>query len=219
MKKVISIILSVIIILLISVPCFASTSSDSQYSYIDQDGNILYYYLDNNNMPYIIENNERIFITLPLQHLKITSNEDIQELNAQIQSNSFTRAVPTNTTDLTQGDSNKSNVYTANVSFANFQTFTTPVFKLNTNHHAMRLKTTNVKKPLFGSSKVSFVYKYYCKTDDTWYQIIVNDVTCTGINGYGFQHDASSFPYGQFVLLIPDDVTSYTANIWTTLAY
>lgn len=221
MKKTLSLLLSTIIIILFVAPSAAATYENTQqYEFTFPDGQTISYYLDNNGMPYEVVNGERVFIALPLTHLELTDDAVISELNAQLKGtkSSAIRSIPTNCYPLTNGNANKSNVYSSNVSFDNVQTVYTPIFKLDTRHNSMRIRSTNIVKPLLGSSKIAFLYMYYSVENDRWYQLDMLNVNCKSVSGYGFRHSPSVFQYGRFVLLLPDDVTSYTVNIWTTLA-
>lgn len=216
MKKFLACLLSFCVIFGTTIPAFATDSEKEPNIYTYPNGEQVKYYLDENEMPYTIENGEKVYLALALPHLKIIDESIIMSSNS-IFSNDNSRAVPTNTYNLTGGNNNKSNVYAAFIDFTTFEGFTTPTFKYNNNHHAMRIRMSDVEKPLFGSNAVSFVYRYYY--ENAWYQTIIEDVVCTGASGYGFQIDCSTYPYGYVVFLIPDDIESCTVNIWTTLAY
>lgn len=224
MKKIVGIILTITILCSFSVNCFAESAVNGiMYTYTFSGGRSVNYYLDENNMPYTIENGERMYVALPLEHLKLQSNESNDE-NVSTYATmgnpiAFNREAPNNLYSLKGGDNNKSNIYSANASFTDFISFYSRDFDLNTKHNAMRVKTTNVKKPLFGSNKISFIYRYYDSNIKQWYGITISDVNCTGMSGWGFQHMPAEYPYGQIVVLIPKDITSCTVNIWTTLAY
>ncbi len=208
-----------------AVNCFAATVTNGEkYTFIYQDGTSVNYYLDENNMPYNVEDGVRMYIALPLEHLKMQSSEAdaSDELSTRIgieDGIELDRDPPENPIDLRGGDENKSNIYSAYASFTNYTAFYSRDLQFNMKHKALRIRTTNIEKPLFGSNKISFVYRYYDYTYKQWYRITINDVLCTGVSGYGFQHSPSVFPYGQLVVLIPDDITSCTINVWTTYAY
>lgn len=220
-EKIISLTIALLIACSFSISCFAlSDIYGEEYTYKYDNGKTVKYYLDKHNMPFIVEKGECIYITLPLPHLAITDENILNELNAELfNTNSATRAIPTNTYKLTDGTEKKSNVYKVSLSFATIDIYTTPIFEFNSNHQAFRLKTTNIDKPFLASNLISYVFRYRSPYDDTWYQINRLDVNCTAWNGDAFRHDASSFPYGKVDLIVPKEIDGYTANIWTTLEY
>lgn len=227
MKKFLSFSLVVILIIAFALNSFALSgrADGEKHSYTFSDGTTVSYYLDDSGNPYSYVNDERMYIALPLEHLKMQSIDfdvDNEGISPQFTIDNpiiFNREPPKNLFSLNGGDENKSNVYSANASFAGFNPFYSRDFELNTKHNAMKVKTTNINKPLFGSNKISFIYRFYDPTIKQWYRITIGDVNCTGISGFGFQHSPTEFPYGQIVILVPNDITSCTVNIWTTLAY
>ena len=219
MKKIISIILSIILLASFVTPCFAMANLyGERYIFTYPDGTTIEYYLDDNAMPFIIKDGEKMALAIPLPHLQITDVDLLNELNSELNSNA--RVAPTEVYCLTIGDEYESNVYTSSVSFASLETFITPKFLLDTRHEAMRIKTTNLqKKSLLGGSNVSFVYRYCVSKTGTWYYHLTQNVSCTGTNGYGIQINPTAYPYGRVELLIPDNITACTLKIWTVNEY
>lgn len=225
-RKITSIILTVIIASLFSVSCFAeSPINGTMHTFTFSSGRTVDYYLDENNIPYTVENGERIYISLPLEHLKLQSGESdgenigVSPCTTIGDPYKFNREPHKNLYSLKGGDEKKSNVYSADADFTDFVVFYSRDFDLNKKHNSLRIKTTNIKKPFFGTNKISFIYRYYEPNEKQWYALKISDVSCTGKSGYGVQHMPTEFPYGQVVVLIPKDITSCTVNIWTTLAY
>lgn len=223
-KQLICITLIVIMSSSFSTTCFAHIQKNGQmYTFTFKSGKTVNYYLDENNMPYLIENGNKVPIALPLEHLKISSSDLTDSTISSYYTTStpieIHREPPNNTFSLKNGSETKSNVYSANASFSNSIPFYSRDFELEKKHNAMRVKTTNIKKPLLGSNYISFVYRYYEVYSKQRYSINVNDVKCTATNGFSFQHMPTEFPFGQIVILIPKDITACTVNIWTTTAY
>ena len=218
MKKTLSIILSIVFVFALPLQTFALI--DEAYTYTLEDGTIINYYLDEDGLPYIIENGEEIYIFLPLPQFKITDEEVLSELNAEIQNinnDLMVRAVPTNYFELTVDSDvpTKSIAYSKRYSFANHTTHVMPIFKMNGHHAKIRFRTDDLEKPLLGSRKVSFVVQLYSVAEDDWYNFQYFDKVCTGTTGVA-QEYVSAFNYAKYSLLIPEDVTAYTAVVWTT---
>ena len=191
------------------IPAFAE---QKEYVFTDSNGETIYYYIDDEDNPYIIENGEKVFIALPLERYRITDENILSELNAEMN----TRGAPTNYVTLTvPAGSQTSTTYSNSYNFANYTTHNTPIFKMSTSHSKIRFRTTNLVKPLLGSSKVSFVYRYYSTSNDAWYQVSYNNKTCTGATGFAILY-VTDCRFSKYTLLIPTDVTSYTGNFWTT---
>lgn len=222
MKKFISITLSLIFSFTLPLYAFAESSNDDSFIWTAKDGTTIQYYLDENGLPYIKEENKKTYIGLPLPQFKITDESVLDELNAEIQNignddGIMATAVPTSYIDLTVNPKtpSKSISYSNTYSFANYTTHTTPVFKMNPNHFKIRFRTKNIKKPIRGSSEVSFVINFYDHEEQTWYKFQYNYVKCTSLYGYDIGY-TSSCNYAKYILLIPNDVTSYTGEFWTT---
>ena len=217
MKKTLSIMLSIVFAFALPLQTFALV--EEAYSYTLEDGTVINYYLDEDGLPYIIEDGEKIYIGLPLPQFEVTDEKVLNDLNAEIQNinnDMVARAAPTNYFDLTVSSiPSKSRAFSQGYSFANHTTHVTPVFKMNGNHKTIRFRTDDLEKPLLGSKKVSFIIQIYSTTEDTWYAYTYTDQLCTGSTGFGFGY-LSPFNYAKYTLLIPDDVTAYTAVVWTT---
>lgn len=218
MKKTLSIILSIVFVFALPLQTFALI--DEAYTYTLEDGTIINYYLDEDGLPYIIENGEEVYIGLPLPQFEIKDEKVLDELNMEIQNindDKVVRTTPTNYFELTVDSDlpTQSIAYSNRYSFTNHTINYTPVFKMNGNHKTIRFRTDNVEKPLLGSKKVSFIIQIYSTTEKKWYAYTYTDQLCTGSTGFGFGY-LSPFNYAKYTLLIPDDVTAYTAVVWTT---
>lgn len=219
MKKGISLLVAFIMCCLYSVSCFAlSAQNGTLYTYVFPNGVIVEYYVDDDGHPYNYDNGEKIFLSLPLEQFIVTDQKLIDEIknSFSLDGNSVLRSEPASYYDISNvGLSLTSSQYTKSVSFANYQTFTTPWIKISPRHSVLHFRTDDIEKPLFGSNKVSYVLRFYYVDMDIVTQEIFNDVDCRAAegrkHGYLTQHR-----YCQLALLIPDDVTAYKAVVWTT---
>ncbi len=201
-------------------PVYAQDTADSMYEYVDIDGSVIEYYLDEEGNPYHYVNDEKIYLALPLEHLRVTDPEKIEELN-QILADTMSRAVPTSYVDLSTGAATlASNKYTASVSFANATSFTTQVLKFHSQHKTIRIETSDiVKENIFAGKKVTIVYHYYDLIFDEWSEQKYTSKDCSDIGGFGIQYVGSTSPYARFDIEKSSAIESFTLKIWTTPLY
>ncbi|MFI3115515.1 MAG: hypothetical protein R3Y12_05180 [Clostridia bacterium] len=124
---------------------------------------------------------------LPLDHLLVTDEKLINELNASL----FLNRSISNYIDLSLGSpSLGSDGYVENVTLNS--TYTSPVFKYNTNHSQMRLQMTDVKtNSWFSSTKVDLIIYQYNAYTSKWYENSYSNYSLTGTLGAGFQQDTA----------------------------
>lgn len=221
MKKLISIVLAFAVLSTFVLPCFAVSALNNDgelYTYIDTDGKLYDYYLDEDGNAYNYVDGEKIYMLLPLPQYRITDEETLAELNEDfsMRTRGTSMPEPTEYFDISNVNGLEgSPAYVKDVSFDNFQTFTTPWIKISSKHNFIRFRTTKVRPILCLNKKVYIAVRIYDTTTKEWSQFVYKSIDCTGTNGQPFQY-VSSQRYCKFVLGIPEKVTSYTANIWTT---
>lgn len=198
---------------------YAETDTTAQ-QYIAPDGSIYAYYLDEVGNPYTMIDSEKVYLAIPLEHLRVTDLQKVEELNQAISSDSQGRAIPAAYYDISDNDSTQkinSSVYSADVDFSQTPTFTTSVLKVNRQHAEIRFKTSNVKKEnIFAGSKVNFTYFYYDIVEDIWYSQDFTDVDCTGLTGVGMIFSPTITQYLQFSVSRSSKIKSLTVEAWTT---
>lgn len=223
-KKVISLTTAVIILLqCLSLSAFAYNDGEL-YTFVFYDGTEVNYYLDSDGMPYCYENGEKIYMALPLEHLRITDEAilaELEEARLEIENNT-TRAIPTNYVDLSQcAYQQNSPYYTRAITFATTSTeISTPVFKLYEGHHSIRLKMYNIEKAhWYSSTNITYRYAFYDPYSNTWSSVTIKDADCTLENGSGYKHTPSAYPYGRYYIVRNNNLVNFDIRIWTTTAY
>lgn len=220
MKKIISIVLVFVILSTFTLPCFAVSAqiTDGElYTFIDRDGKSYDYYLDEDGNAYNYVDGEKIYMLLPLPQYRITDEALLAELNEEfsVRTRGTSMREPTEYVDISDINlATASRSYVKDVSFDNFQTFTTPWLKISPSHNYIRLKTTKMR-PIIGNRDVYIVVRIYDCIQEEWTQTIYPNIDCTAKLGKKFQY-VSTQRYCKFVLGIPKVVTSYRATIWTT---
>lgn len=199
---------------------FTTFAKEQEKIYIHKDVNdvSIEYYLDDAGMPYNYVNGEKIYLALPLEHLKVEDNDLLEELNSIFDNNdNINRAAPTQYVDLSTGSGlTSSPIYTKNISFTSGNVHPTDYLKFNAQHAQVRFKTTNIEKSsIFIGDKITFYFYYYCEALDEWYSTSMTDIDCSGINGVGIQFSPSVNQYGKFTIVKSSDWDSATINIWT----
>lgn len=149
---------------------FQTFAKEQEKIYIHNDGDVsIEYYLDDAGMPYNYVNGEKIYLALPLEHLKVEEIELLEELNSIFDDkDNMNRAVPTQYVDLSTGSGMTSSpIYTKNISFASGNVHPTDYLKFNAQHAQVRFKTTNIEKSsIFIGDKITFFFYYYCEALD-----------------------------------------------------
>lgn len=168
-KRTLSSLLSILFLSLVffSIPVSAVDYGE-KYTYTDVDGTVFEYYLDENGYPFQIEFGEKIFLLLPLEHLKITNEKELAELrkaSAEAKQKFETDA------SLKAGDYNWKSFY---MDFATYHIAETGEFWFPSICHSMWLKTTN-QNPRFAKKGVSFYLRWSPDGGVTWMQeLLVN---------------------------------------------
>lgn len=214
MKKMLSLLLCVFLLLQTCLVSFAvSETNGAMYTYQLGEQTISYY-LDEHQMPYVLQSGQKVYIALSLPHLKVSDPTVLEQLNQAIHPR--TRAIPTNYYDISYGAANvNSPAYSVNVSLPTAtSTYTTSVLKMNVNHEAIRIKTTNHTPTL--SRKINLTFYYYDQANDRWYYQSHRSVNCSLPNGYGILNNCAIYPYSQFFITKDSSLTSFTLTINTT---
>ncbi len=216
MKRTISIVIT--LICLFSIGTFQSFALNDNLIYTTNEGKNIYYCLDENLNPYYIVNGEKMYITLPLEHLKVTDKQIIAELNQSMNKESA-KSTPTSYYDIsTGGTSTDSPHYTRSVSFENSTSFITPVLKLNISHNTMRVKASNiVKQHIFAGKKFDLTYYYYDSIDDAWYT-----QSHTGVHlesTFAFYHLPSTFNFGKVKVEKNSAIKTFDLDVWTSVLH
>ena len=219
-KKVSAMTLVVIFMFILAVNSFAY-NQNQQYTYYYPNGNSVMYYLDDAGNPYVFENGEKIYIALPLEHLKVTDENLIFDLNQSINNNSQQiqpYSVPTSYFDLSTGAADDASIsYTVNnVSLANGVLTAFSILKFNPHHQYVCFKTDIIDKAFLAGNKVTLTYFYYNIYDDAWYNSRYEGVKCTSTFGYAIKSDFNVCPYGRFSIVRYSDIYTVNVSIWTT---
>jgi hypothetical protein len=195
-------------------------------------GEAIEYFLDREGKPYRYERGERIFMLLPTEHNRVTDPEVLAMLNARafgsvdhnelsqgVGYSSTSSAPPTVYYDLDSGGPAhvNSHVYSAWMPLMGF----TDILKLNRQHSAIALRTTNMSKggPLggiFTGNRVDLQYFLYWDLTNSWHVEWKYNINATITNGYRLGLLPSMNSFVMIVIHPNDDILSLTANVWTT---
>ena len=220
MKKILSIFLSTIMIVLTINQFSVFASATEQYTYINDDGTEIQYYLDDNDMPYNYKNGEKIYLLIPVGSCVVTDEVLIKELNdklADVKNSQITRAAPTNYYSLRQYSVDvNSNVYTKAMDLNTADATTTYLYKYP-QHPMIRVRTADLKKPnIFSSKKVTITVYAYVDSTGVWLKSTQTGVNATGALCQGFEvttiHNYFFVQVTQY-----NDLVSFTINVWTSL--
>ena len=220
MKKILSIFLSTIMIVLTINQFSVSASTTEQYTYINDDGTEIQYYLDDNDMPYNYKNGEKIYLLIPVGSCVVTDEVLIKELNdklADVKNSQITRAAPTNYYSLRQYSVDvNSNVYTKAMDLNTADATTTYLYKYP-QHPIIRVRTADLKKPnIFSSKKVTITVYSYVDSTGVWLKSTQTGVNATGTLGQGFKV-TTIHNYFFVQVTQSNDLVSFTINVWTSL--
>lgn len=204
----------------VAMPSVYAETDVATQQYVAPDGSVYAYYLDEAGNPYTIIDSEKVYLALPLEHLRVTDQQKVEELSQAIWGGSLGRTIPTTYYDISDNDSTQkinSSVYSANVDFSQTPTFTTSVLKVNRQHAEIRFKTSDIKKEtIFTGSKVNFTYFYYDIVEDIWYSQDFTDIDCTGPTGVGMIFSPTITQYLQFSISKSSKIKSLKVESWTT---
>ena len=222
MKKILSIFMSTIMIVLTITQFSIFASAKEQYTYIKDDGTKIEYFLDENGMPYNYRNGEKIYLLIPIEGCIITDEALIKELNEKLEDvknsqNQITRAAPTNYYSLRQKDpSVASNVYVKAMNLAQGNGVTTYLYK-HSSHPVTRVRTADLTKPnIFASKKVTITLHAYVESSGVWVKSTLTGVDATDAVGKGFELTTDN---NYFIVQVTQykDAVSFNINVWTTL--
>lgn len=223
MKKAVSIVFTILTILLTVSPCAFAIESGEQYTFVNADNSIIYYYLDENEMPYNYQNGEKIYLLIPIESCIITDEAKLQQLNADLsaihaeqQSVTGRRSAPTSYYSLMQNSvSVNSNVYTQYMTLENGGN-RTAYLKKYTAHSYMRIKTAELGKPnALSSKKVNLTITSYLEAYDQWVEVVVKGIDLTSSLGEGFNMTSGvNYFYAQIDKYA--NPVWFTLNIWTS---
>lgn len=181
------------------------------YNYGDKE---IYYLLDEKKQPYYESNGERIYLALPLEHLKVTDEEFLAELNCSIKN---TTLRTTSAYEPEDYHNLASEPFESTIYLSNDYTYT-KILKMNPTKEVIRIKTSKeVKNHFFTGKKISYVVVYYSAVDETWFQYTVDDINCS--NDVGSALDLTSgqlFPYVYYGVKKSSDLSSVTVTCWCT---
>lgn len=222
MKKILSIFMSTIMIVLTITQFSIFASAKEQYTYIKDDGTKIEYFLDENGMPYNYRNGEKIYLLIPIEGCIITDEALIKELNEKLEDvknsqNQITRAAPTNYYSLRQKDpSVASNVYVKAMNLAQGNGVTTYLYK-HSSHPVARVRTADLTKPnVLASKKVTITLHAYVESSGVWVKSTLTGVDATAAVGKGFELTTDN---NYFIVQVTQykDAVSFNINVWTTL--
>lgn len=201
MKKFLSISLTFLLMMtfLLNSVALSGGTGGEQYTYTCSNGTIVQYYLDDNGNPYSYVNGERQYMLLPLEHLRVTDRERINELNSQIGNDiqdgitTYSNA-PSSWYDMSGTVSaTKSVTYTTFVNFDLMSKVVTPPLMVNSCFHNLNIVTANMEKKLFSGKIVTIMVEYYVKDWDSWYSVTREDNYTE--EGYNYSFSPSATPY------------------------
>lgn len=168
MKRFLSILLVTTLLLTYFVPFAASANGNSkQYSFINVNGETVYYYFDEAGETYIMENGEKEYIAVPVSVGKVTDEAMLAELRASFKSDIINNSI--NTAPYVEPLELEGSLYQKNMVFSNADT--TDVLEVK--DHTFLLKCSKLNPT--GSDR-GFSYYVYSSIDgyDWSYTVYVN---------------------------------------------
>lgn len=225
-KQIISLITAVIILVqCLSLTAFAYNDGEL-YTYVSNDGTEVNYYLDSYGMPYYYENGIRINLLLPLEHLKITDNNVIanlqEEFASEVQGDVSLMSEPTSYFSLQKNPVNvTSNTYTQFMTFEANSIIPTSVMRKYANHLAVHIKALNIgKKHFYNSAKATIKLYYYVPTSDCYYNYIHTGVAAKdSIIGDIFHLDSGGLSFFKIEMIqYQNNIIWFDLNVYTTTA-
>ncbi len=181
------------------------------YNYGDEE---IYYLLDEKMQPYYEADGERVYLALPLEHLKVTDEEFLAELNCAMQN-----AMSINPLAYVPGDYHDLAVepFERTMYLSDNYTYT-GILKMDPTKRVIRMKTSEeIKNHLFTGKKISYIVAYYSAAEDTWHKYTVEDINCS--NDVGSPLDLVSgqlYPYVYFGVKKSSDLYSAKVSCWCT---
>lgn len=185
----------------------ADTTEKLSLPFVYVNGNeVIEYFLDENDMPYVIREGNKMPIALPLEHLRVTEEVVLSQLNTMTQSTSSRAFTPSSYFDMTNGGTYTETMYLSDA----YQN--TSYIRINQSHPVIRICTKNeVKNTIFTGKKISYVVYYYCEGLDAWYNYTVND--CNVSTAYGGALDIGRGIYSYIYYSVKKSSDLYSADI------
>lgn len=193
---------------------YASEDAQNEYYVYNFGEREIRYQLDEKRQPYYESNGERIYVALPLEHLKITDEALLAELNLGMQ-NDVVRSTsvyePPEYHDLAVQPFERTMYLNDNYKY-------TDIMKMDPTKSIIRIKTSEeIKNTLFTGKKISYLFAYYSVVDEAWYRLTVEDSDCS--NNVGDPFDLSSgqlIPYVYYGVKKSSDLYSAKVTCWCT---
>ena len=171
------------------------------------------YMLDEKQQPYYESNGERINLALPLDHLKVTDEALLAELNSKLQDEMLRGTFnyePTNYHNL--------GVQPYEETMGLSENYTdTDILKMHPTKGILRIKTSEEEKKHFWlGKKISYVLYYYSPETNWWYDYTVNNINCSNDVGSSINLvSAQLYPYVYYDVK-SSDLTSAKITCWCT---
>lgn len=181
------------------------------YNYGDKE---IYYLLDEKMQPYYEADGERIYLALPLEHLRVTDEEFLAKLNRGMQN-----AMAINPLTYVPGDYHDLAVepFERTMYLSDNYTYT-GILKMDPTKKVIRMKTSDeIKNHLFTGKKITYLVAYYSLVDESWHKQTVEDIDCS--NDVGTSLDVVSgqlSPYVYFGVKKSSDLYSAKVSCWCT---
>ncbi len=181
------------------------------YNYGDRE---IYYLMDEKMQPYYEANGERIYLALPLEHLRVTDEEFLAELNRGMQT-----AMAINPLAYVPGDYHDLAVETFERTMYLSDNYTyTGILKMDPTKRVIRMKTSEeIKNHLFTGKKISYIVAYYSVVDESWHKQTVEDINCSNDVGVSLNVVSGQLsPYVYFGVKKSSDLYSAKVSCWCT---
>lgn len=222
MKRVISVCLAAIAIMLAASPLAYAADLGPKYTFICADNSVIEYYLDENEMPFYYQAGEKIYLLIPIESCIITDETKLAQLNASLnqvraeETTAITRSAPTSYYSLMQRNvSLDSNIYSQYMTMENGGN-KTAILKKHTSHSFIRVKTADLGKPnALSSKKVNITVQAYLESFDQWIETTLTGVDATGSLGKGINL-TSGVNYCYVYMDKYLNAVWFTLNVWTS---
>lgn len=181
------------------------------YNYGDRE---IYYLMDEKMQPYYEANGERIYLALPLEHLRVTDEEFLAELNRGMQT-----AMAINPLAYVPGDYHDLAVETFERTMYLSDNYTyTGILKMDPTKRVIIMKTSEeIKNHLFTGKKISYIVAYYSVVDESWHKQTVEDINCSNDVGVSLNVVSGQLsPYVYFGVKKSSDLYSAKVSCWCT---
>lgn len=174
----------------------------------------IHYLLDERMQPYYEANGEHIYLALPLEHLKVTDENLLAELNHSMHITMARNTLayePAEYHDLAIESFERTMYLSDNYTY-------TGILKMDITKPIVRIKTSNeVKNNLLTGKKISYIIAYYSVVDETWFKYTVEDVNCSNDSGSPFDLQSGQlYPYIYYGIKKSSNLYSATISCWCT---